>query len=172
MGLFDNIKKNFQPPQQQVTNISSIMPVAAIKCINNGQLPQINTNTVSLSVGDYVHYIERAVLVTEKNIVTGYTGSSNGWSFRVFKGVSYRTGKQRGLPIREDIKEQTKGILFFTSKRVIFVAKRNGFDKKINTITAIMPHSDGIGMQIGNKAHTLLLPDGNLAFSVFRLLKP
>ena len=87
------------------------------------------------------------------------------------KGVSYRIGKRQGTPIREDVQEQTKGVLYITSKRVIFVAKKNGFDKKINATSAMMPYSDGIGLQFGNITQTIMLPDGNLAFSVINMLK-
>lgn len=148
------------------------MPPVAIQCIQNGKLPQINTSTVFLSAGEQVHYIERAILITEKNLITGYTGGSTGWSFRVMKGISYRIGKRNGLPIRENVIEHTKGTLYITSKRIIFVAKKHGFDKKINTISAVMPYTNGIGMQFGNETNNIMVPDGNIIFSVLKMLNP
>lgn len=173
MCLLDNLKHLFQLLQmQQATDIPSILPPAAVQCIKSGKLPQINTNTVFLSFGEYVHYIDRAILITEKNMVTGYTGGSSGWSFPVFKGVRYRTGRYHGTPKREDVQENTKGILYFTSERVIFAAKKNGFDKKINSISTIIPYSSGMDLQIGNTTYMIKLPNGSLAFSVITMLRP
>ncbi|MBS4026098.1 MAG: hypothetical protein KGZ96_10555 [Clostridia bacterium] len=175
MGFWDNFKNKYlqqQPTQSEISYIPSILPTVAVESVKNGQLPQINTNTVFLSAGEHVHYIEKAIMITEKNMITGYTGGISGWSFRVMKGVSYRTGSRQGIPIREDVQEQTRGILYITSKRILFVAKKHGFDKNINAISAVMPYANGISLQFGNATHTIMLPDGNIAFAVINMLKP
>lgn len=172
MGLFDNGKKWSQPsPRQKEIPIPSIMPPAAIKCINKGQLPRINTETVFLSPGEHVHFVERSILIMEKNVTTGYAGGSHGFSFRIYKGLRYRIGGYRGTPIKENIRDLTRGILYLTSNRIIFVAEKNGFDKRITLITAILPYSNGIVLQMGNKNYKLMLPDGCLAFSAIKMLK-
>lgn len=104
-------------------------------------------------------------------MVTSYEGGSSGWSFRVFKGVNYRIGKMKGRPIRENVQEATNGILYLTNKRVIFVAKSNGFDKRIGQITAVVPFSNALSIQIGNNTYSLLLPQPEVAFSALQLLK-
>lgn len=179
MGLFNNLKNKYLSQQTEtaakttsVPSVPSILPVTAVSCIQNGILPQIKTNSVFLSAGEQVHYIERAVIITEKNLITGYSGGSSGWSFQVIRGVSYRTGKRQGVPIREDVQEYTKGTLYITSKRILFVAKKNGFDKPIKTLSALMPYANGMGMQFGRDTYNIVLPDGNILYSLLNMLRP
>lgn len=155
-----------------INNVPSIMPPAALDNIRNGNLSEINTNTIFLSSGEKCHYIDRAILVTERNIITGYTGNTSGWSFRVFKGVNYRIGGKKGKPIREDVREYTKGILYITNQRVVFASHKKGFVKTINSISVITPYANAITLQFGSSTYSLLIPDGNIVFKIFNLLKP
>lgn len=152
-------------------NITSILPDIAVNEIINGRLPQINTDTIFLLNGEICHFIDRAIIVKEKKEITGYEGGSTGWSFRVLNGVNYRVGKNKGHPIREIVNDKTKGIFYITNIRIIFVAKRNGFDKKIDKITAIVPYSNAISIQIGSDSYTLLMPQSNIAYAALKLLK-
>lgn len=168
--FIDSVLNNFRNviPTNKIT---SIMPPAAINNIYSGNLVQINTDTVLLSNAETCYFIDRAILVTQKNIVTRYTGGSSGWSFRLARGINYRTGRRRGVPVREDVKEFTKGILYITNHRIIFAAQKNGFEKNINLLSVITPYRDAVILQFGDTSHTLLLPDGNMVFNVINLLK-
>ncbi len=176
MGLIKDLINSIlsQPPRNQLgtSNITSILPIAAVQIIQSGKLPHLNTKTIFLTNGEVCHYIERAIMVTERNIVTGYTGGSNGWSIRIMRGINYRFGHRKGTPIRENVQTYTKGVLYFTNKRAIFVARKNSFEKKISTITAVTPYNDAIILQFGNTSYSILLPDGNIAYTVLNLLKP
>ena len=148
--------------------IPAKMPAGAIQQIESGILPVMNTSKLLLKRGEVCHYVERAILITEK-IVRHMEGASKGFSFRVCKGVTYRTGKFKGTPVEERIEEQTKGILYITNKRIVFIAEKNGFDKNFRYLTAVTPYSNGIVLQYGNKNYTLYLPDGAVANRVIEL---
>ena len=66
--------------------------------------------------------------------------------------------------------EYTKGILYFTGRRIVFVARKFGFDQKISKLTAVTPYANGMELQFGNKTFTLLLPDGTIAKAALDLI--
>lgn len=174
MGFLQDMKNMWLPGQQQTNPanevIPSILPAAARSCIEQGLLPKINTNTIMLSAGEAVHYLERAILVTEKTMTTRSTGQRSGMSFRVMKGMTYHTGRTQTTPVRETVQESTKGVLYITSKRVVFAAKQNSFDRRIKALSTVTPYDNGIGLQFGGTSHSLFLPDGGIAFSVINIL--
>jgi len=174
MGYLQNMKNMWFPGQQpNPANeiIPSILPAAAKACIARSILPQINTNTIMLSAGEAVHFLERAILYTEKT-VTQSNRQASGMSFRVMKGMTYHTGRGQTTPTQKTVAEQTKGTLYITSGRIVFAAKQNGFEKKLKSLTTVTPYADAIQLQFGGTSYSLLLPDGNLAFAVIQLLKP
>lgn len=174
MSFLQDVKAMLVPGQQpNPANeaIPSILPDTAKTCIARGALPQINTNTIMLSAGEAVHFLERAILYTEKT-VTQSSRQASGMSFRVMKGMTYHAGRGQTTPTQKAVAEQTKGTLYITSGRIIFAAKQNGFEKKLKSLTTITPYADAIQLQFGGTSYSLFLPDGNLAFAVIQLLKP
>jgi hypothetical protein len=169
MGFLSGL---FNKPKTPTTPVLlSIMPDIASSEIKAGRLPQLNVDTIILSQGEYCHFVDKASLTIEKNVTTHYEGRSSGWSFRVMKGLSYRIGGFRGVPVREIVQDYTKGILYITNRRIIFVAQANGFDKKIKNITAVVPYSNAVGLQFGSKTYNLLLPQPELAAMTLQILK-
>lgn len=165
MGLLSNLFMSNNLEE----SIPQFMPQAIIDQINHGIIPTINTDKVLLSNGEKCHFAERAILVTEKT-TKHYTGRYNGFSFRVAKGVTYRTGRSKGTPVEEKQTIKTKGIFYITTKRIIFIADENGFEKKIKSITAITPYSNAIKMQLASKNITLMVPDGGAVYSLIGLI--
>ena len=83
------------------------MPPGALDQIRQGIIPTMRTDRIMLTQGEVCHFSERAILMTEKT-QKRYVGNSSGFSFRVCKGVTYRTGQRRGRPIEETYTEKTK----------------------------------------------------------------
>ena len=110
-----------------------------------------------------------AILMTEKT-QKRYVGNSSGFSFRVCKGVTYRTGQRRGRPIEETYTEKNKGLLYVTNKRIIFVSDKNAFDKKLKSLTAITPYSNAVQLQFSGKTYTVLVPDGGIVSTLVSLI--
>lgn len=164
MGFFDNLFGNnniqLQPPQLQ-----SILPQQAVSKIASGKLPILTSDKLVISKTEKCHYIEVGEILTER---THYESNRVGGSYHVWKGFTIHRGASRSDPVKEP--ELTKGILFFTNTRIAFVASKNGFDQKINKLTAVTPYTDAIELQFGNKTYRIFLPDGNIAKSVLDLI--
>ena len=158
--LFGEGNQQPQPPQ-----IQSIYPQGAILKLQSGVLPTIQADKLILGAGEICHYVDRAIIVTEKKC---RQSQHQGGSFRIFSGAYYHTGGTISKPFTEP--ELTNGIFYITNKRMVFVARKNGFDKEIKKVTAITPYTDGIELQYGNKTYRLLVPDGDVPKHVLDLI--
>lgn len=143
MGLFSDL---FSQNNSADEHIPAIMPPGALDQIRQGIIPTMRTDRIMLTQGEVCHFSERAILMTEKT-QKRYVGNSSGFSFRVCKGVTYRTGQRRGRPIEETYTEKNKGLLYVTNKRIIFVSDKNAFDKKLKSLTAITPYSNAVQLR-------------------------
>lgn len=166
MGLLSNL---FGGGNQADDNIPAFMPAGAIDQIRRGVLPTMNTNQLMLTNGEVCHFSERAIRVTEKKS-KHYEGGSHGVSVRIAKGVTYRTGRHKGVPVEDITYVKTKGLLYITNKRIVFVSDEQAFEKKFKTLTACVPYSNAIKLQFGNTTITLMVPDGNVANMVISLI--
>lgn len=166
MGLFSDL---FSQNNSADEHIPAIMPPGALDQIRQGIIPTMRTDRVMLTQGEVCHFSERAILMTEKT-QKRYVGNSSGFSFRVCKGVTYRTGQRRGRPIEETYTEKNKGLLYVTNKRIIFVSDKNAFDKKLKSLTAITPYSNAVQLQFSSKTYTVLVPDGGVVSALVSLI--
>lgn len=117
-------------------------------------LPIVQSNLV-LADGETCHYCGPATFVKTKNVVVGYSSGHAGASIRVAKGMSIRTGGSKGAPIRGDVQERTNGVLSITNRRVVFSANKGAFDKKLASLSAVTPYSNGIAFQFGETQYPL-----------------
>ena len=71
-------------------------------------------------------------MAEEKVISRKYQGGSQGMSFRVMKGVSYRVGGHRGhITSETGVVAVSDGELILTNNRVIFRGDKKSFTSKI-----------------------------------------
>lgn len=163
MGLLSHLFGDFK----QLPVVTSILPNAAKQEILSGRLPVLNQNTVFTKSGEKVHYIDKALHVGVKVVKTyKHVGMS---APGLIKGVRVNVGK--GMPEEHRENTFTPGVLYITNQRVIFQAKQNGFDKAYRYLTAIVPFSNGIELQFGQKTYSLLVADGNVAYQTLQLIK-
>lgn len=167
MGFFSDLFSPSQPSRPD--NIPAIMPAGAIDQINRGILPTMNTDKIMLTKGEECHFAERCILITEK-VSKHYEGRHNGYSVKLTKHVTYRTGKSRGTPVEDVTQEKTKGLVYITDKRVIFVADKYAFDKKLSLLTACVPYSNAVKLQFGTKTYTLMIPDGGAMSNTINMI--
>lgn len=129
-------------------------------------LPVVNNSPVILQDGEICHYSSIVDWVTTKNRVVGYSGASQGISLRVCKGMSYRIGTSRGVPIRQNVLEKNSGNLSITNKRILFMSEKGSFDKSITKLSAIEPFQDGLALQFGAQKYTFMTDDGPYIYQV------
>lgn len=92
-------------------------------------------------------------------------------SIRIMKGLTYRTGGSGGKAIRETQKIKYKGTLCLTNMRVIYTSAKESFDKSLNKITAVIDAKDGIILQIGSKAYSIIISTHSEFVKVFNMIK-
>jgi len=129
----------------------NLLDVRMLTILAQGILPTIQVN-ILLKGGEVCHFAIPAQLLEELS-KTRYVGSSSGVSFRVAKGVTFRTGSFRGTPIRESYQKVTDtGILYVTNKKVIFVGQKKNATYPLNKIVDITKYTDGIRFQKENES--------------------
>lgn len=154
------------------SNEKSLMSKEIIEKINNGQLPEVTIiNGINLADEEICHYADTAYTFKDKTVTTGYTGKNSGVSIRIMKGLTYRTGGSRGKAIRETQRTMYKGILFITSKRVIYSSTNVSFDKHFDKITSLMETKDGVLIQIGSNTYSIIVPTHSEFVKVFNMVK-
>lgn len=123
--------------------------------IQGGVLPALASVPVVLGEAEVAHFFAPARRYVTKKKAVGRTGSGGGVSVRVAKGVSVRSGGGASQTVYDDVTDAFDGLAVLTNRRIVFLAKQNGFDCKLSTISAILPEGDGLMIQAGAKNYRL-----------------
>lgn len=123
--------------------------------IQGGVLPVLSSVPVVLEEGEVAHFFAPARRYITKKKAVGRTGSGGGVSVRVAKGVSVRSGGGASQTVYDDVTDAFDGLAVLTNRRIVFLAKQNGFDCKLSAISAILPEGDGLMIQAGAKNYRL-----------------
>lgn len=157
-------------PQPTTPKVPSVLPEAARQQILRGHLPTLVPNNLFLKNGETCHYADRAIYekrtVSKKRIGKNTSYSVPG----LFKGTRVHIGGGNAEYV-DDVKYSTiKGVLYITSKRIIFVGGADGFDRKTEDLVAVTPYANCIEFQFSKETLKLFVPDGNLPHIVLRLI--
>ena len=113
--------------------------------------PIVNYNGLLLRGDEFMLYATPAYTWKDKERVVGYEGGSHGASVRIFKGFWLHSSARRGVPIRKNIREFTKGDLIITNQRIVFLAQTGAFDLNVEKISSCQPIAkDALMFQYGN----------------------
>ena len=117
-----------------------------LKNIQNGIMPNISVSTpILLGKNESILWTYNGVNLYEEKITKEWVGRSCGYTVRIFKGLSYRTGQMRGSPVEHSSMElKGTGALYITDKNLIFHSQEKGLKIPFNKIVGISPYSDGI----------------------------
>jgi len=102
-------------------------------------LPFDGPTSMALAKGEQVVYVLNQVgLIESRSNGSSYSGGSQGFSFRIARGVSYRVGGSRGQLTRnpESVQMVDGGTTIFTNQRIVFAGQSATrewrFDKLLN----------------------------------------
>jgi hypothetical protein len=113
---------------------------------------------------EYVIWVFPNVDLYEPHTRTEYQGRSQGMSFRVAKGVYYRTGSFKGRPVQiTELKHQGNGMLALTNKQFYFHGGLKAFKLPYNKLVTMEVFEDGLRMQkdgVRSKQQTFRGVDG------------
>lgn len=140
------ISLNDLPEQYASEDLSKIGQAIVLKGLSQGKLPQQPlTVPVILSKGECVLWVYDRVTLYQEKVEREYRGRSGGFSFRVCKGVTYRTGQFRGRPIEHSYMDLVSvGSLVITNKNLIFHSPTSSLKIPFNKIVGVSPYSDGL----------------------------
>jgi hypothetical protein len=103
-------------------------------------LPSSVSSGLALKKGEVVVYrLDEVGLVEYRSNGSSYSGGSQGFSFRIMKGVSYRVGANRGAIVKNPETPQMvdEGSATFTNQRVVFAGANQSreweFEKFLDT---------------------------------------
>lgn len=102
----------------------------------------------------------------QEKIKREMVGSHSGFSFRVMKGVTYRTGGFKGHPVETSYMENMgAGSLYVTNKNIIFMGQMRSIKVPYTKIIGINPYSDGMEVQRdGNNVKRLVFQGFDCSF--------
>lgn len=124
----------------------------ALREIMEGKFPSYpstaSSHPFNFQKSEKVAWIFGSVKYYEDKTRREYVGGHAGASFRVMKGVYFRTGAFRGRPVdRTETQYVGSGDLAVTNKHLYFHSAAKAFRIRHDKIVTIVPYSDGIEVQ-------------------------
>jgi hypothetical protein len=125
--------------------------------IQLGNLPGILVPNLLLQKTEIAHWSEPGSILEERVVGRRYVGGSQGVSFRIARGVSYRIGAHRGhVETDKAIVPVSDGDLVLTNKRVIFRGNAKSFTIRLDKLLDVQLYNDGVRLTEENgKSRTM-----------------
>lgn len=141
-----SLSLNTIPAKYQDSDISKLGQVTILRNIQNGIVPRTMINApILLGKNETILWTYNGVSLYQEKITKEWVGRTSGYSIRIFKGLTYRTGKMKGRPVEHSSMEfNGTGTLYITNKNMIFHSPQKGVKVPFNKIIGIAPYSDGI----------------------------
>lgn len=145
------IQKLLMVPDAEISEIkASVARIQTLSQMQTGILPSIQPTGLILQKGEIAHLEEPANLLEDKVVKRGYVGGSQGVSFRIAKGISYRVGRSKGQLVSESaIVQAASGRIVITDMRVVFSGDRKSFNIKLDSILNVEMYTDGLNITDG-----------------------
>jgi hypothetical protein len=126
--------------------------------VNDGRLPVVEAPQLMAKCGEVVHLEAPAALMHEV-AVREWRGGSQGFSFRVAKGVRYRVGSTRGhlVTVGTQLQIADSGVLSVTSQRVAFLGQRKTVDMPYTKLMGRNVFTDAISFSLSNRQNAPLI---------------
>jgi hypothetical protein len=143
------ISLNNLPAKYQDSDISRIGQASMLKQLQRGVLPQTNiVAPILLGKDEVVLWCYDGVTMWQEKIKREMVGSHSGFSFRIVKGVNYRTGGFKGHPVEHSYMDNAgTGSLYITNKHIIFHSSERSTKIPYKKIIGLNPYQDGMGVQ-------------------------
>ncbi len=134
-------------------SLEKVLQAEVIQDILNGRKPQPKITIQGdfpflLGKSETMLWLFRNVTMYEQKVKREYVGRSRGMSFRIMKGVYYRTGGFKGHPIESTYMHKVGvGSVCMTDKHIYFSSPEKSVKIPYSKIISLDPYSDGIGLQ-------------------------
>jgi hypothetical protein len=155
------------PASLQGTQIEELGQSYILGDIQAGRHPRYVINApIILTKGEDALWCYNNVTMYQEKIKKEMVGSYGGFSFRIMKGVRYRTGGFKGHPVETSYMENMgQGSLYVTNKNIIFMGQTRSIKVPYSKIIGINPYSDGMEVQRdGNNVKRLVFQGFDCSF--------
>lgn len=151
-----NLPTNNLPTRYQGSSIEKIKQAEILRQLQNGITPIARPCNlpIILSQGEQVIWTYDNVVMYQEKITREWVGRHSGISYRITKGVYYRTGGSKGHPVeRSSMENMGVGMLILTNKNICFHTNSRSVKIPYKKLAGMTPYSDGIEIhQDGAKA--------------------
>lgn len=155
------------PASLQGSHIEELGQSSILGDLQAGRHPRYVVNApIILAKGEDALWCYNNVTMYQEKVKREMVGSHSGFSFRVMKGVTYRTGGFKGHPIETSYMENMGlGSLYVTNKNIIFMGQTRSIKVPYSKIIGINPYSDGMEVQRdGNNVKRLVFQGFDCSF--------
>lgn len=137
------------PAKYQGSEISRIEQSKMLKQLQQGIIPQTSFHTpILLGKDEVVLWCYDGVTMWQEKVKKEYVGGHSGFTFRIVKGVNYRTGSFKGHPVEHSYMDNAgTGSLYITNKHIIFHSSERSTKIPYKKIIGLNPYQDGMGVQ-------------------------
>lgn len=135
------------------------------------KLPNIEGTNLNLLNDEICCYMDKAYTFKDKVITTGYKGKNSGFSIRLSKGFSFHTGGSGSKAIKTKQRTIYNGILYLTTKRIIYTSQGECFDKTFDKITLVQETKSGLMIQIGPNTYSITTKTHSKFMRLFNYLR-
>jgi hypothetical protein len=138
------------------TTFNDVLNRLVIARVNDGRLGEIAQPQLMTKKGEVVHLETNANLMKEV-AVREWRGGMSGVSFRIAKGVSYRTGAIRGksVVVGTELQVADSGVLAVTSQRIAYMGNKT-IELSYAKLMNLDVFSDGIRVHVSNRQNAPL----------------
>ena len=137
---------NNLPSKFANTNLEKVSQTIILNNVRKGVFPQNNISVpVLLGRGEHPLWVYHDVIMLQEKVRKEYRGRNGGFSFRIMKGVTYRTGQFRGHPIEYSYMEHVGvGSLVVTDKHLYFHCPTASIKIPFTKLIGVSPYSDAL----------------------------
>ena len=131
------------PDHDLLTSKQELARLRLLTEIQQGNLPAMAIPNLILQKGEFGHWSEPGSILEERVVGRRYVGGSQGISFRIAKGVSYRIGAHRGhIETDKAVVPVSDGELVLSNKRVIFRGNTKSFTIRLDKLLDVHFYND------------------------------
>jgi len=145
----DNLKRILELDDEDIREeLETISEILILRDLEKGKMPEVPREQAEeyliLAPDEVCHCLVRASLL--EAVRRRETGRYYGFSFRVARGVYFRTGRYSLPKITEEVQKVDEGLLAVTDRRFIFIGDHRSIEVPLRNILSIELFQDSFSV--------------------------
>jgi hypothetical protein len=151
-ALFESLDRMGVADEVLHANGGAILDRLMVAKVNDGRLPTIEDPHLRSQPGEIVH-LETSAQLIKALAVREWQSGSRGVSFRIVKGVTYRTGATRGkmVTVGSSLEIADAGALSVSNRRIVFTGQAKTLEFRFDKLAAMELFTDGVRLGVTNR---------------------